>query len=275
MPRPKGSKNKITRVIVENTESGQKEDTSTSSSTSFRLTWSESMINALLHYRVAVFKAKFEGSKANAQRSVAWHLVSNRLNLDFFEGQEIVTGVQAKNKYISLKKEYNDIVNKTNETGNRVDEEIHYPEYWDQLVDVFGSLNGMGSVSYGDSSVFNITSDDDNNGESDEDEPASSTNKRKREVDEVLSSQRKARGTSDTKKNAVERGLESLGKSLENAFSSFGEKISQNSSSSEGERVLLEIKSNLERQQRQQMEANDRQQKFNEMVFAWMQKNEK
>jgi hypothetical protein len=62
---------------------------------------------------------------------------------------------------------------------------------------------------------------------------------------------------------------------LENAFSSFGEKISQNSSSSEGERVLLEIKSNLERQQRQQMEANDRQQKFNEMVFAWMQKNEK
>jgi hypothetical protein len=50
------------------------------------------MVGSLLLCRVNSFRTRFDDSKSNAQRSIAWQLIANRMNLEFFDAQEVVTG---------------------------------------------------------------------------------------------------------------------------------------------------------------------------------------
>ncbi|KAE9206891.1 hypothetical protein PF004_g17170 [Phytophthora fragariae] len=159
-----------------------------------RFVWSAGMIECLLSLRLGAMAFSFNGSRSVAQLSAAWE----RLRLKFALVQAVqIETAQLKNKYQALKKEFSTIKLAESDTGNKTNEPIVYPAYWDPLVQYIGDKSGLGSVNFGQS----VHSD---------------SSKRKAEVDAEIERQREQR----RKKENVDigQGLVLLGENLAKAL---------------------------------------------------------
>lgn len=149
--------------------------------------YSLEMIESLLQFRCVSMKSCFSGTKSKTQLTIAWNKLKIRFNAHMKTEMDVT---QLKNKYNSLKKEFTKITMEEKDTGNRTNEPIVKPAYWDSLCFYFGDLKGAGSKDYGQSS--SLPSSVNSDGEDQESDSLPVDQKRKT-TQEIIRNQREAR----------------------------------------------------------------------------------
>lgn len=110
-----------------------------------KLVWSDAMIQTLLEFRLEKYREAFSGSKSASQLAVYWEKVRLAFNVHL---QMNLNMKQLKDKYNALKKQFSSISEAMVETGNRTEEDINFPSYWEILVQFMGDRQGLGNIEF-------------------------------------------------------------------------------------------------------------------------------